>query len=113
MSIYMSEYRLIKDLEAYAERLGFCIGPDRYAGDRIALYPGEPDQLPCYSRDATLWSGSANELLVFLRGWEARMTYDRMIGFSQKKVERCEQNVRNDLLLLKLKSQKKAEDEQQ
>ena len=113
MSIYMTEYRLIKDLEEYAKRLGFSIGPDRYSGDRMALYPGESDRLPCYSRDAQLWSGSASELLTFLRGWDARITYDRMIGFTQKKIERGEQNVRNDLLLLKLKSQKKAEDEQQ
>ena len=106
MSINMTDYRLIKDLEAQAARLGFSIGPDRYSGERMALYPNDAGELPCYSRDATLWSGTAENLLIFLRGWEARITYDRMLGFTQKKIERAEQNLRNDSLLKTLKEEK-------
>ena len=93
------DFRQVKELEETADRLGFYISlHSKYSGDRLGLY-AKDDCLPIYSRDAELYTGSVCELLQFLRGWQSCQTYYTMLGFNKKKVDRAEQNHRNDDLL--------------
>jgi hypothetical protein len=64
------------------------------------LYPKQ-DSLPIYSRDAELFTGTIEQLEVWLRGLEWARDYDRMLlgKALDKKRQRREQDHRNQQLL--------------
>jgi hypothetical protein len=84
-------YRMIKCLEDMAKRHGFSIGTSRHNTALLALLivdSAECDYpLPIYSRNLEFMTGTANELLNFLRGWHKRCEYEKLL-----KVDRVVQN---------------------
>lgn len=111
----MSGYNTIKrirQLEKDVSELGLKIdrsiihGYDRDSGDMIGLYPKDNDSLPIYSRDAELFTGSLEQLEVWLRGVEWARMYDQMLGVSNdKKRKRKEQDELNRQLVKRLKDE--------
>ena len=95
----MADYRAIKNLEEAASKAGFRIVPYQHDHSMMALEPAgkAPDTaLPIYSRDAQLVAGTADQLFSFLRGWNARTDYFKMIKVTtDAKIERKEQDERN------------------
>ena len=71
--------------------------------DVFALIPYQ-DKLPLFSRDAEVFIGNLTEAENWLAGMEWARNYHFMIkATNQKKIDRCEQNIRNDFLLMELK----------
>jgi hypothetical protein len=102
----------IRRLEEKINDLGFRWGHSKLGswgqseyGDIIALFPKD-DGLPIYNRDAELFTGTIEQLEVWLKGLEWSRDYDRMLlGHAlDKKRERKEQDHRNRELLNKIKS---------
>lgn len=95
----MTDYRAIKNLEEAASKAGFRIAPYLHDMTMMALEPlgvAPNAALPIYSRDAQLVAGTADQLFAFLRGWNARTEYFKMIKVTtDAKIERKEQDERN------------------
>lgn len=113
MAINSHEWWVIKDLEKLVDQLGFRIGPDKYDGSRLALFPkgAKTDldySLPVYNRDTAFFAGSAEELRIFLSGWSHARRYlvDELRVSSWEKIEKKEAKVRHDALLDTLKNEK-------
>jgi hypothetical protein len=69
-------------------------------GDFVGLKPKDETSLPIYARDAELFSGTLEELNVWLRGVKWARDYDRMLNLSNdKKRERKEQDEHNRILV--------------
>lgn len=109
----MSGYSLIlkiRRLEEECDKLGFMMchskyGHSREYGDIVAVKPKDQDSLPIYSRDAEFFTGSINELEVWLKGIQWARDYDGMLfGNMNKKRERKEQDYRNRQLLSVIKN---------
>jgi hypothetical protein len=102
--------RKIKSLEEQLHALGFRWGFDKHShyqefGDVVAVFPRD-DELPIYSRDAQLFSGSISELERWLQGLKWAREYDIMLRLSdEKKRERKEQDERNRQLVRMLKQE--------
>lgn len=109
MSVGMRTIRKIQELQDKAHQLGYKFtNSKRYFGseytDMLALVPRD-DQLPHYSRDAELWSGSLEELEHFFRGIEFAKNYYKMLKLvNDDKIARREQLERNRQLLELLKN---------
>jgi hypothetical protein len=68
----------------------------------FALIPYQ-DKLPIFSRDAEIFIGNLTEAENWLAGMEWARNYHLMIkATNRKKIDRCEQNIRNDNLLTEL-----------
>ena len=89
----MSGYETFKRwqrIEEYAGKLGFRIGNPKHGwnsretGDAVSIYPKD-NELPTFSRDAEIFSGSFRELEVFLSGWERAQQYDMLLRISDEK----------------------------
>jgi len=89
----MSGYQTLKRwqrIEAHAETLGFQIGNPKHGwgstdgNDMVAIFPKEKE-LPTFSRDAEIFSGSFRELEIFLMGWERAQQYDMMLRLTDDK----------------------------
>jgi hypothetical protein len=92
--------RLIEEVDS----LGLMMAHSRYGngpfGDFVGLKPKDETSLPIYARDAELFSGTLEELNVWLRGVKWARDYDRMLKVSDdKKRERKEQDERNRILV--------------
>lgn len=83
----MAGYRHIvqlEELKAKCDELGFRMGYSQHGyynkeyGDIVALFPKDQDALPVYSRDAQLFTGTIEELKVWIAGIEWARNYDRM-----------------------------------
>ena len=73
----------IEELKAKCDELGFRMGYNQHGyakdpGDIVALFPNDRDALPIYSRDAQLFTGTIEELKIWLYGIEWARKYDRM-----------------------------------
>lgn len=97
----------IRRLEEEITKLGFRWGHSKHGawgkseyGDVISLYPAN-DAFPVYTRDAELFTGSIEQLEVWLRGFQKARDYDYMLFGKtiESKRERKEQDVRNRRLL--------------
>ena len=85
-------YTRYQRIEAQAKSLGFRLGrpPHHYNysstehGDMVTLYPDDT-ALPIYRRDAELWSGTFNEIELFLTGWAKAQQYDAMLRMTDDK----------------------------
>lgn len=102
----------IRRLEQEIDALGFRWGNSKHGawgnreyGDVISLFPKDEESLPVYSRDAELFTGSIEELEVWLLGYKKAREYD-MLVFGAKHDDnrkRKEQDQRNKQLLQKIK----------
>jgi hypothetical protein len=100
----------IRRLEEEIDNLGMRMGNSKHGnyrnefGDIVALFPKD-DALPIYSRDAELFSGSLEEMELWLRGWRKSYEYHRiLLGRNfEKTVERKEQDYRNEQLMRQIK----------
>lgn len=113
-------YRAIKELERMADRLGFELGPadHQYGGIQyMVLRPRRVDDpalepLPVYSRDASLFAGTIEELTAHLTGWQRAFEYLQMVGAApRKRIDRFEQNYRNRKLMALLSKDSKDQKE--
>jgi len=106
----MTGYRHIVQLEqlkAKCDELGFRMGYSQHGyynkeyGDIVALFPKDQDALPVYNRDAQLFTGTIEELKVWISGIEWARNYDRMtIGKAiDARRARKEQDWRNQNLV--------------
>lgn len=106
----MAGYRHIiklEELKARCDELGFRMGYSQHGflhkeyGDIVALFPKDSDALPIYNRDAQLYTGTIEELMVFIQGIEWARNYDRMtIGKTiDARRARKEQDRRNKKLV--------------
>ena len=101
--------KTLRDFEQTCHTLGFEIAKAAYFRDGIALKPAD-DNLPHYSRDAELFSGSIEDAIVWLRGVQWAREYDEMIKVSNnKKRSDQEQKERNRQLMKTLKTGRKVE----
>ena len=88
-----------KRIEESARALGFRIGNpshgwSRDGQDMVTLFPADND-LPIYSRDADIFTGTFHEVEVWLDGWNRAQVYDQMLGLStDKKRARAEDRER-------------------
>ena len=101
----------IRRLEQEIDALGFRWGNSKRGawgghdyGDVVALFPKE-DALPIYSRDAELFTGTIEQLDVWLQGFKQAREYDRMLMGKtvETKRTRFEQDYRNRELMKKIK----------
>ena len=109
----MAGYRHIIELEELKVRcdtMGFRMGYSQHGyynkdyGDVVSIFPKDRDALPVYSRDAQLFTGTIEDLKIWVNGIEWARSYDRMtIG---KKIDairaRKEQDWRNENLVREL-----------
>lgn len=101
--------KTLRDFEQTCHTLGFEIAKSTYFRDGIALKPAD-DNLPHYSRDAELFSGSIEEAIVWLRGIQWARDYDDLLKVStDKKRSEQEQKERNRQLMKSMKTGRKAE----
>lgn len=104
--------RLIKE----CDELGFMMAYSKYGssqalGDVVALKPKDADAVPIYTRDAEIFTGTLEQLEVWLRGVSWAREYDRMLRVSNdKKRVRKEQDYRNQRLMDQLAEQENKED---
>lgn len=117
MAMYWDDVQRLKRVEAKANELGFIFSVGNYSygsikgttSGFICLKP-RVDCLPLYSRDAEIYTGTVEEIEVWLRGFEWAREYDSMLKLSNNKLrERKEQDERNKQLLKTVKTGKKVE----
>jgi len=107
----MSGYALILKIQALEKQLhelGMRWGYDKHGnygdggfGDTVAVFPRDKE-LPAYSRDAMLFSGTINNLQHWLNGLQWARDYDMLLKVSNKeKREKGEQKHRDYLAKVK------------
>lgn len=114
----MSGYELItriKRIEETLHKMGMRWGYDKHGGswgnrtdfnDRVAVFPRD-EELPIYSRDAQLFSGTITDVERWIIGVQWARDYDMMLKVSdEKKRARKEQDTRNDNMMRRLKNEK-------
>lgn len=101
----------LRRLENAVEELGFMLSSPRNgswgdAGDKVSLKPKDADSVPIYARDAEVFTGSLEQLQVWVRGVQWAREYDRLTidRNNDKKRERKEQDERNRQLLKLVKN---------
>lgn len=102
----------IRKLEHEVDKLGFMFANPRNGyyhnqwGDVVALIPKDSNALPMYSREAEIFTGSLEQVAVWLQGVEWARNYDMMMRVSDdKKRDRKEQDLRNKQLVQRLKDE--------
>ena len=111
----MSGYQTIirfRTLEEKVDKLGFMFSypKHRYNSDidYVALKPKDDNALPIYARDAELFTGTLEELQVWLTGVEWARNYDSMLRLSDdKKREKAEVKERTRQQLAKEHAEKR------
>jgi hypothetical protein len=88
----MSGYRAVLELrrlEEAVDQLGFMLCASKHGGysnddfsDRVAIKPKDQTALPIYSRDAEVFSGTLEQLRVWLQGVTWAREYDRILKLS-------------------------------
>lgn len=107
----MYEINKIRRVEKELNELGFVMvnpkhGWNTHDMNHVAIIPKDSNALPVYSRDAELFSGTLEQLEVWLRGVEWARQYDYLLNVSdEKKRERKEQDLRNKQMLQRLKEE--------
>jgi hypothetical protein len=88
----MSGYQTIirfRTLEEKVNKLGFMFAypKHRYNSeiDYVALKPKDENALPIYARDAEVFTGTLEELQVWLNGVDWARDYDRMLRMTDDK----------------------------
>lgn len=91
----MSGYNAVlslRRLEAEVDKLGFMLCAPKHGNwsgndhdDRVAVKPKDADSLPIYTRDAELFTGSLEQLRIWLQGVQWARDYDMMLKLSDEK----------------------------
>ena len=111
----MSGYSLIlkiQSLEKQLHDLGMRWGYSKHGkwgdeefGDKVSVFPRD-DELPIFSRDAMLFTGTIYELQTWITGIKWSRDYDMLLRVSDdKKRLRKEQDERNRQLLTMIKGE--------
>ena len=109
-------YKKLRDLEDMAEHNGLKLkaGVNVFStthSDTLSLVT-HGEHLPPYTRDVELMTGSAEELIAFIIGWQKSSSYLQILGATSKKIiERKEQDYRNKELTNLIKKGKRLNDE--
>ena len=85
-SLILKIQRMEKDLHDLGMRWGydkFGRGDSEH-GDTVAVFPRD-EELPIYTRDASLFYGTINQLDTWLNGVKWARDYDRMLRISDDK----------------------------
>ncbi len=86
-------YLRYQRIEEQARLLGFRLANPKHGHwgggsndgiDQVALY-ADGEALPVYSRDAELFTGTFNQVEVFLTGWAKAQQYDMLLRISDEK----------------------------
>lgn len=95
----MSGYQTIirfRTLEEKVNKLGFMFAypKHRYNSeiDYVALKPKDENALPIYARDAEVFTGTLEELQVWLNGVDWARDYDRMLRMTDDKKRAAAEN---------------------
>lgn len=114
----MSGYALILKIQALEKQLhdlGMRWGYDKVGrwgdsgfGDTVAVFPRD-EELPAYSRDAMLFSGSIADLQYWLNGIQWARDYDMLLKVSDKN-KREKGEVRHRAYLAKIKKQEEQQE---
>lgn len=90
----------IRRVEYTANLLGFQLDQNSWGrNNNIDLCPRD-DALPGYNRDATIFSGSLEDIENWLAGIQWAQQYDQQIGLkTAERRLRAEQRIRNKLLV--------------
>jgi hypothetical protein len=79
----------IRKIEERVDKLGFMLAYPRhrsnYEGDYVALKPKDDHVLPIYAREAEVFTGTLEELQVWLNGVDWARDYDRMLRMTDDK----------------------------
>lgn len=98
MATGYEHYEMLDRLERNAERLGFEVGRSRF-GNSISLRAIREDltKNSGLSRDFDVATGSAEELLSFLDGWEkARWYLKNLRVVTDEKIKKAEEQILED-----------------
>lgn len=92
MASYEDWYR-IKQLESSADQIGMRVTSSRFGG-RLALVPKTATNLPAFTSDVELCSGTVEELQTFLHGWERAHQYLISLRVTTvKKIQEAEKEI--------------------
>ncbi len=103
----------IRRIEEECAKMGFRIAHTKYQynseyGESLSIMP-TGDSLPIYSRDAELFSGTLEQLDIWLRGATWMHSYYMLLMLvDDKKVAIKEDGVRHEQLVRKLKNEELA-----
>jgi hypothetical protein len=80
----------LRRLEKAVDELGFMMSSPRTGnwgndGDRVSLKPKDADSVPIYNRDAEVFTGTLEQLQVWVRGVAWAREYDSMLKLSDDK----------------------------
>jgi hypothetical protein len=82
----------LRRLEAEVDKLGFMLCAPKHGNwggneydDRVSVKPKDADSLPIYTRDAELFTGSLEQLRIWLQGVQWAREYDMMLKLSDEK----------------------------
>lgn len=119
----MSGYQAVLELrrlEADLDQLGLMLcnpkhgswSSDQYT-DRAGVKPKDAESLPIYSRDAELFTGTLEQIKVWLVGVRWAREYDMMLKLSdEKKRTKKEEDYRHAEMLRKLRHDHTKKEEQ-
>ena len=110
----MSGYKsilVLRHLEKEVDQLGFVLEAPKSSGwgdsdfdDRVSIIPKDENALPVYSRDAEIFTGTLENLRIWLQGVQWARQYDEMLKLSDdKKRTKKEDEERGRQLISKLK----------
>jgi hypothetical protein len=110
----MSGYKtilILRHLEKEVDQLGFVLEAPRSSGwgtsdfdDRVSIIPKDENALPIYTRDAEIFTGTLENLRIWLQGVQWAREYDRMLKVSDDKTRaKKEEHERGRQLIAKLK----------
>lgn len=110
----MSGYKsilMLRHLEKEVDQLGFVLEAPKSTSwsdadfdDRVSIIPKDENALPVYSRDAEIYTGTLENLRIWLQGVQWARRYDSMLGLSDdKKRSKKEEHERGRQLIAKLK----------
>ena len=96
MTTTWSNYTTITLLLDAAKQLGLVIGPDSRYGQGNGFSVSIPDStnehvMPVYSRNVSLYTGTAEDCLAFMHGMNTYKNYIHMLGF-EKKIAKAEKD---------------------
>lgn len=101
----------LRRLEADLDRLGLMLSSPKHGSwsgddysDRAGVKPKDQDSLPIYARDAELFTGSLEQIKIWLIGVQWARQYDNMLKLSDdKKRTKKEDDYRHAQMLRNLK----------
>ena len=101
----VEEYRALLRLMEQAERMGFDFDQSPFANDNRFVLTPKDDYWPTYTRDARIYFGDMDETAAFLSGIKMAREYYmvHLRLFTDKRLEKKEQDVRNQYLIDVLK----------